>query len=135
MQRENPGPFRRHDILEGFISGNLDSAAVAEEGGVLLMGWAYDPRTNSPARSVLILDNGRQYPLSVQVYRPRPDVAAFKSNRSLIDTGWLLWMPPERLPKGAHRLEAFAVFVDGKLARLGSAALVVNGSEGMSTMD
>jgi hypothetical protein len=111
--------FNPADVLPGLTCGSLDGATLSEAAGAFLWGWAYDPRSNSPALAVILFDNGRQLPRPVHVFRERPDVAAAKGETRLVPSGWSVWLPPGTLPGGKHVFEAFALFEDHKLGQLG----------------
>ncbi|MBW8874370.1 MAG: hypothetical protein JF614_05360 [Acidobacteria bacterium] len=106
-------------VLPGVVCGSLDGARLLGDAGVFVWGWAYDPRTGSPALGVILLDHGRQLSPPVPVFRERPDVAAVKGDRRLVASGWSLWLPAGRATGGEHEFEAFAVFEDHKLGQLG----------------
>lgn len=104
-------------VIPDLSCGSLDVATI-EDSGVVLVGWAYDPRSGAPANGVLVLDNGRPAAPPVHVFRERPDVAAALKNRRLAASGWLLWLPLPRVAPGKHRFEAYALFANGRLGRL-----------------
>ncbi len=112
------------DVLAGLHCGSLDGARLEQDTGTFVWGWAYDPRTGTPAAAVLLLDHGRPIAPPIPVFKERPDVAAALNNRRLVASGWSTWLPAGRLAAGEHDLQAFAIFADHKLGPLGSEARV-----------
>lgn len=113
-----PVRFDPSRVMPEPACGSVDIAKL-DGPGVFLAGWAYDPLRGTPARAVILLDNGRQIDPVVRVFRDRPDVALAKGNRRLIASGWAVWLPPGRVAPGKHAFEAFAVLADGRFGRLG----------------
>jgi hypothetical protein len=111
--------FERAKVLSDLSCGSLDGVKETGDGGVFVWGWAFDPRTLTPARAVLLLDNGRQIAPPIGVFRERPDVAALKGDLRLLPSGWNVSVPESSLTGGPHVFEAFAVFEDHKLGPLG----------------
>lgn len=105
------------NIIPNLNCGALDGAVVDESGGIFLWGWAYDPRTKTPARSVILLHNGKRLSLE-PIVRERPGVATLLGDPSLLATGWNFRVPPQDLVGTEHHFEAFALFDDGKLGKL-----------------
>jgi 4-amino-4-deoxy-L-arabinose transferase-like glycosyltransferase len=105
------------DVLPGLICGSLDGATPMDGGGVFVWGWAYDPRTATPASAVILLDNGQRVSPPISVSQERPDVADAKANPRLRASGWNFRSPAT--VRRDHLFEAYAVLADGKLGRLG----------------
>lgn len=112
--------FEREEVLPDLFCGNLDGVKQTGDAGVFVWGWAFDPRNQTPAKAVLLLDNGRQIAPPIGVFRERPDVAALKGDPRLLPSGWNVSVPLSKLTGGGpHVFEAFAVFEDHKLGPLG----------------
>jgi hypothetical protein len=112
--------FDRSQVLPGVSCGSLDGAIPKQGTGVLLWGWAYDPRTKRPAPAVVLFDNGRRLSPPVPVYRERPDVPAALREPALMTSGWNIWLPAASLDVSQeHTFEAFALLEDGKFGQLG----------------
>lgn len=111
--------FEEGKVLSGLNCGSLDGAKLTEDGSVFLWGWAYDPRTGTPARAVILLDNERPLLPPIPVSRERPDVVAAKGKELLLTSGWNLRLPASWRMGREHVFHAYAVFGDGKLGPLG----------------
>ncbi len=105
-------------VVKGLICGTVDGTDVDKVGGVFLWGWAYDPRTKTPARAVVILRNGEELPRQVPIKHDRPDVAEHFGDRALATSGWNAFIPPEDLSGGENLFEVYAQFNDGKRGRI-----------------
>lgn len=112
--------FRSDLVVTDLKCGKLDDTVAEEDGAVHFFGWAYDPRTNQPAKGILLRDNGRDVPRIISVYRDRGDIARSMGKRSLLKIGFFFWLPRESVSPGAHTWEAWAVLGDGGLCRLES---------------
>ncbi len=102
-----------HDFIPEITCGSLDGIKVDKGGDLLLWGWAYDPRTQKPAREVVLLVNGQEYQRA-PVALERPDVVSYFEAPALSLSGWNLRVPSLALPSGRHTFTAFALFEDGK---------------------
>ena len=120
MAEERLPRFERRNVLPNLSCGSVDTARPAPEGGVLLNGWAIDPRKFVPAKAVVVFDNDRRFPRPVHVYRDRPDIAKLGNNRAMMPTGWLLWIPADEIGPGHHVFTVYAVLEDGKLGLVGT---------------
>ena len=87
-------------IVPGAVGGNVDRgihrADVAAIGG-----WAADLRAWQPAESILVLVNGEVVRL-VRPHLERPDVASHFGKPDLVNSGFLLHMPPETIGDPAN---------------------------------
>ena len=113
--------FTMKDVRRDLLCGSFDGAKRDESGAVSIWGWAFDPRSLAPARSVVVLLNQRQISIRVPVCSPRPDVASFLENPALCETGWSLSVPSRLLAEGTNVFEAYAVLEDGRLGLLSGA--------------
>jgi hypothetical protein len=112
--------FDHANVLPDVACGSLDGAMLKPGAGAFVWGWAYDPRTKSPAVAVILLDNGRQLSPPIPVYRERPDVASTLHEPALMTSGWNVWLPAASLGDSReHVFEAFAVLADRKLGLVG----------------
>jgi glycosyltransferase involved in cell wall biosynthesis len=107
-------------LVDGLACGSLDGGMLDAAGGASIWGWAYDPRTMQPARSVILFLNGRQIAVQIPVGSERPDVASFLGNRDLSASGWSLYLPPRCLARGRNAFVAYAVLPDRRLGALAS---------------
>jgi len=80
-------------------------------------GWAFDPKIKKPAKFVVILDNGKPF-FKIPVNIKRKDVALTLKNSDLLTTGWFAIIPAEKIGEGKHRLEFYAMLLDGSFAPL-----------------
>jgi hypothetical protein len=81
----------------------------------LLHGWAADPVTESPARSVFVLVDGKvALEFSGTYGTARPDVAAYHKNKALTAVGLVTRVPMRTLAPGGHSLQLGVVSSDGK---------------------
>ena len=80
-------------------------------------GWAFDPNDKKPAKFVIILDNGKPF-FKIPVNIKRKDVALTLKNSDLLTTGWFAIIPAEKIGVGKHRLEFYAMLLDGSFAPL-----------------
>jgi hypothetical protein len=80
-------------------------------------GWAFDPNTKKPAKFVVILDNGKPF-TKVPVNLHRKDVALALNNNDLLMTGWDAIFTAKKMGEGKHRLEFYAMLLDGSFAPL-----------------
>lgn len=110
--------FRQERVLDDVVCGSLDGARPDPDGGVGVWGWAYDPRTKSPARAIALLVNERQIPAQILIGNDRPDVAAHLGEPELTTVGWSFLVPPRMLANGENRVEAFALLDDGRFGRV-----------------
>lgn len=105
-------------VLPGLCSGQLDGGMLERVGGASVWGWAYDPRTLTPARSVILFLNGMQIAVRIPVGSLRPDVGAFLKSPALAATGWSFYVPPRLLSEDRNVFTAYAVLPDGRLGGL-----------------
>ena len=119
--------FSHEDVLEDVVCGSLDGVRPDPEGGFGVWGWAYDPRTKSPARAIALLVNERQIPAQILLDNDRPDVAAHLGEPALANVGWSFLLPERMLANGENLLEAYALLEDGRFGRLAG-----NGGGGLS---
>lgn len=119
------------DVLPGVDYGSLDGAKLTDDGSVIVWGWAYDPRSDTPADAVILFDNGQPVLPPIKVSKERPDVAEVKGNPRLRTTGWYFQLSAS--PRRGHVFQAYAVLADGKLGRLGRTLTVsASGDQGVS---
>lgn len=105
-------------LVPGLHCGQLDGGMLERRGGASVWGWAYDPRTLTPASSVILILNDRQIAIRIPVGSIRPDVGALLANPALSATGWSLYVPPRLLAAGRNVFTAYAVLQDGRLGTL-----------------
>ncbi len=79
--------------------------------GVILRldGWARDPATGRPGRTVIITDENRHVLAEARVFECRRDVAAHYHNPTLSQCGWSVFLPTSELADGLHLLSAYTV--------------------------
>ncbi|MEM7581936.1 MAG: hypothetical protein AAF560_01030 [Acidobacteriota bacterium] len=106
------------DIDSDLICGSLDGARLDSDGRVGLWGWAYDPRTNTPARAIALVVNDRQVPIQIRVGSERPDVASYLGRPELNSVGWSFMVAPSFLAEGKNDFEAYALLDDGRFGRV-----------------
>ncbi|MEM7586400.1 MAG: hypothetical protein AAF560_23615 [Acidobacteriota bacterium] len=98
--------------------GFLDGVRLHDAGGVVLWGWAFDPRSGQPAPEVVVSMNGEPLPRSAAVDRRRTDVRKATKKDALLVTGWGLQLTADQLSPGEHTFIAHARFDDGKFCPL-----------------
>lgn len=113
LVRFDPG-----QVLLGLCCGQLDGGMLERGGGASVWGWAYDPRTLTPASAVLLILNGEQIAIRIPVASLRPDVGTFLKTPALAATGWSLYVPPRLLAEDRNVFTAYAVLPDGRLGAL-----------------
>lgn len=113
-------PFDPDRLIPDLLCGQLDGGMLERAGGASVWGWAFDPRTLTPASSVILLRNGEQIAISIPVRSIRPDVGEFLGNPALAATGWSLYVPPRLLDPDRNVFTAYAVLHDGRLGALAS---------------
>jgi 4-amino-4-deoxy-L-arabinose transferase-like glycosyltransferase len=116
--------FDKANVLPGVHCGSLDGMKLTEDGDVFLWGWAYDPRTGTPARTVILLDHGQPLLPPIPVALERPDVAMAQGTPLLLKSGWNLRLPGSWRKSRDHVLSAYAVLGDNKLGPLGGTLTV-----------
>lgn len=111
-------PFEPSLVAPDLTCGQLDGGMIEQAGGASVWGWAFDPRSCTPAPSVVLLLNDEQIAIHVPVGSLRPDVGAFLENPALAATGWSLYVPPRLLARRRNVFRAYAVLSDGRFGSL-----------------
>lgn len=104
-------------VLVNMVSGRYPSREV------VVSGWAIDPVARRPARSVLVVVDGRVVGRAKPA-APRADVARALGDDAVLYSGWMFRFGAFRLRPGSHAVEAWAVLADGRIARLGGARTI-----------
>ncbi len=117
----SPAEISAGNLVDGLKCVYLDGVRLDEEGGVMVWGWAFDPRSEELARSVMVSLDGAPLSRFAEINLPRPDVRRFADRPALLASGWGLRFPPSALTPGVHAFEAHAQFGDGTFCKLRAA--------------
>jgi hypothetical protein len=85
-----------------------------------IAGWAFDPQKKIPVQEIIVYDNQRLLPASIQLNILRPDVAKALGNVNLSQSGWDIKLKAGILSKGSHLLTFYAVLGNNEFAQLTS---------------
>ncbi len=105
-------------LVEGVKCGYVDGVRLDANGGVMIWGWAFDPRFDRPAQAVMVSMNGRPLRELARVDLPRSDIRRLAAKPGLEASGWGLRLPTSVLKPGKHVFVAHARFDDGRLCKL-----------------
>jgi glycosyltransferase involved in cell wall biosynthesis len=110
--------LRAENVVANLFCGALDGVRLDHHGNAVVWGWAYDPSTNRPARSVILVVNEQPPPMGAVLGCHRPDVAAHLDNPGLATAGWMISLPAPFLSPGRNVIEAYALLDDGRFGKL-----------------
>jgi len=116
-----PVTFEPSKVISNTYCGNVEdvkpmSASVKTK--IHIAGWAADLQKKLPAKSIIVVADGKQIPFSPLMGITRKDVANVYKSDGLIESGWNGQFMASDLGKGKHKVDIYAALDNGKFAHL-----------------
>ena len=105
------------DTAGGFVD-IIEPPNVSVAGTLHVAGWAADTRKLEPAKTVVLVVDGKQLFLSPKMRMNREDVAKALGSKNLVKSGWDAALKADVMGKGRHRLEFYGVVGENNFALL-----------------
>jgi hypothetical protein len=86
---------------------------------ILVGGWAVDPETRKPVKSLMVVHEGKASQLFISQQVPRPDIASKFGAETALKSQWSVVLDTSTWAPGKHSFEVYAVLNEGRLGRLG----------------